>query len=150
VAVTVNVTLYAFAAVALCSNIIAARQWCTAKNGGGYTQRGVAKSLKVPCLFMITEVSTRCQKNPEVGIRRIPAYTPQYTTAARRSMPVGVDRYLPAGHPAANLPQANAAVNQWDRQTDKRPLHKLCSASMQTVSITSLSRKNSVLEMTGK
>jgi len=43
-------------------------------------QRGVAKGLKVPCLFMITEVSIRCQKNTEVGIRRIPAYTPQYTT----------------------------------------------------------------------
>ena len=56
-------------------------QWCIAKNGGGYTQTGVAKGLKVPCLFMITEVSMRCQKNPEVGIRRIPAYTPQYTTA---------------------------------------------------------------------
>jgi len=55
-------------------------QWCIAKNGGGYMQRGVAKGLKVPCLFMITEVSIRCQKNPEVGIRRIPAYTPQYTT----------------------------------------------------------------------
>jgi len=27
-------------------------------------QRGVAKDLKVPCLFMITEVSIRCQKNP--------------------------------------------------------------------------------------
>ena len=39
-------------------------------------QRGVAKGLKVPCLFMITEVSIRCQKNPEVGILRIPAYTP--------------------------------------------------------------------------
>ena len=39
-------------------------------------QRGMAKGLKVPCLFMITEVSIRCQKNPEVGIRRIPAYTP--------------------------------------------------------------------------
>jgi len=51
-------------------------QWCIAKNGGGYTQTGVAKGLKVPCLFMITEVSIRCQKNPEVGIRRIPAYTP--------------------------------------------------------------------------
>ena len=37
-------------------------QWCIAKNGGGYTQRGVAKGLKVPCLFMITEVSIRCQK----------------------------------------------------------------------------------------
>jgi len=36
----------------------------TAKNGGGYMQRGVAKVLKVPCLFMITEVSIRCQKKP--------------------------------------------------------------------------------------
>ena len=44
-------------------------QWCIAKNAGGYTQRGVAKGLKVPCLFMITEVSIRCQ-----------AYTPQYNT----------------------------------------------------------------------
>ena len=43
-------------------------------------QRGVAKGLKVPCLFMITEVSIRYQKTPEVGIRRIPAYTSQYTT----------------------------------------------------------------------
>ena len=43
-------------------------------------QRGVAKGLKVHCLFMITEVSIGCQKNPEVGIRRIPVYTPQYTT----------------------------------------------------------------------
>ena len=32
--------------------------------GNGYTQRGVATGLKVPCLFMITEVSIRCQKNP--------------------------------------------------------------------------------------
>jgi len=55
-------------------------QWCIAKNGGGYTQKGMAKGLKVHCLFMITEVSIRCQKNPEVGIRCIPAYTPQYTT----------------------------------------------------------------------
>ena len=29
---------------------------------------------------MISKVSIRCQKNPKVGIRRIPAYTPQYTT----------------------------------------------------------------------
>ena len=56
---------------------------CIAKNGGGYTQRGAAKGLKVPCLFMITEVSIRCRKNREVGIRRIPAYTPpQYTTGS--------------------------------------------------------------------
>ena len=39
-------------------------QWCIAKNGGRYMQRGVAKGLKVPCLFMITEVSIRCQKYP--------------------------------------------------------------------------------------
>ena len=31
-------------------------------------QRGVAKGLKVPCIFMIAEVSILCQKNPEVGI----------------------------------------------------------------------------------
>jgi len=39
-------------------------QWCIAKNGGGYTQTGVAKGLKVPRLFMIAKVSIRCQKNP--------------------------------------------------------------------------------------
>ena len=61
-------------------------QWCIAKNRGGYTQRGVAKGLKVPCLFMIAEVSIRCQKNPEVGIRRLPAYTPQYTTGFRQTV----------------------------------------------------------------
>jgi len=48
-------------------------------------QRGVAKGLKVPCLFMITEVSIRCQKPPKVGIYgvypRIPP--PQYTTGPR-------------------------------------------------------------------
>ena len=65
------------------SGLIAYRQWCIAKNGDGYTQTGVAKGLKVPCLFMITEVSIRSQKTTEVGIRRIPAYTPQYTTAYR-------------------------------------------------------------------
>jgi len=58
-------------------------QWCIAKNGGGYTQRGVAKGLKVSCLFMITEVSIRYQKKPRrlvYGIAYTPAYTPQYTT----------------------------------------------------------------------
>jgi len=55
-------------------------QWCIAKNGGGYMQTGLAKGLKVTCLFMIAEVNIRCQKTPEVGIRLIPAYTPQYTT----------------------------------------------------------------------
>ena len=49
---------------------------------------GVAKGLKVPCLFMIAEVSIRCQKTPEVGIRRILAYTPKYT--AKRGGVLGV------------------------------------------------------------
>jgi len=58
---------------------------------------GVAKGLKVPCLFVITEVSIRCQKTPEVGIRRIPAYTPQYTTAfSALTLLVGRQE----GHPA--------------------------------------------------
>ena len=39
-------------------------------------QTSVAKGIKVPCIIMITEVSIRCQKNSEVGIRRISAYTP--------------------------------------------------------------------------
>jgi len=56
-------------------------QWCIAKNGGGYTQRGVAKGLKVPCLFMITEVSIRCQKNPWRLVYGVyPRIPPQYTT----------------------------------------------------------------------
>jgi len=55
---------------------------CIAKNGGGYTQRGVAKGLNLwYCLFMIAEVSIRCPKTPEVGIGyavypRIPPNTP--------------------------------------------------------------------------
>jgi len=48
-------------------------QSCIAKIGGGYKQRGVAKGLKVPCLFMITEVSIHCQKKPGGGYT---AYTP--------------------------------------------------------------------------
>ena len=62
--------------VYILSSLVRRTQWCIAKNESGYTQTGVAKGLKVPCLFMIAEVSIRCQKNPEVGIRRIPAYTP--------------------------------------------------------------------------
>jgi len=64
------------------------RQWCIAKNGGGYTQTGVAKGLKVPCLFMIAEVSIRCQKKPGgwyTPYTRV--YPPQYTTD-HRSGPV--------------------------------------------------------------
>ena len=53
---------------ALCCHTVqsfhAVTQCCIAKNGGGYTQTGVAKGLKVPCFFMITEVSIRCQNKP--------------------------------------------------------------------------------------
>ena len=31
------------------SDLSGCSQWCVAKNGGGYTHRGVAKGLKVPC-----------------------------------------------------------------------------------------------------
>jgi len=59
-------------------------QWCIAKNEGGYTQRGVAKGLKVPCLFIITEASIRCQKNRRlvyrVYLRRPIPPPPQYIT----------------------------------------------------------------------
>ena len=61
-------------------------QWCIAKNGGGYTQRGVAKGLKVPCLFVITEVSIRCQKTRRLvyGVYpRIPPNTPLLSAKIR-------------------------------------------------------------------
>jgi len=48
--------------LSVCHKCLTYKQWCIAKNGGGYTQTGVAKGLKVPCLFMITEVSIHCQK----------------------------------------------------------------------------------------
>jgi len=55
-------------------------QWCIAKNGGGYTQTGLAKGLKVTCLFMIAEVNIRCQIKPRrlvYGLYpRIPPNTP--------------------------------------------------------------------------
>ena len=44
--------------------ILNQKQWCIAENGGGYMQRGVAKGLKVPCLFMIAiRYDTRCYFN---------------------------------------------------------------------------------------
>ena len=55
-------------------------QWCIAKNGGGYTQKGMAKGLKVHCLFMITEVSIRCQKTRRLVYAVYPRIPPQYTT----------------------------------------------------------------------
>ena len=61
-------------------------QWCIAKNGGGYTQTGVAKGLKVPYLFMIAEVSIRCQKTRRLVYTVYPRIPPpQYTTAHAQS-----------------------------------------------------------------
>ena len=39
-------------------------QWCIAKMEVDIRKGALAKGLKVPCLFMITEVSIRCQENP--------------------------------------------------------------------------------------
>jgi len=44
-------------------------------------QRGVAKGLKVPCLFMIAEVSIRCQKTRGGWYAPYTRVYPQYTTA---------------------------------------------------------------------
>jgi len=38
-----------------------------------------AYNLRIPCLYTATEVSIRRKNKRDVGIRRIPAYTPQYT-----------------------------------------------------------------------
>ena len=71
-------------------------QWCIPKNGGGYTQRGVAKGLKVPCLFMITEVSIRCPKKPggwyTPYTRIYPQYTTSYTLLCPPAMGEGIKR----------------------------------------------------------
>jgi len=43
-------------------------------------QTGVAMGLKVPCLFMIAEVSIRCQKNLGGWYMPYTRVYPQYTT----------------------------------------------------------------------
>jgi len=57
-------------------SLLSDAQWCIAKNGGGYMQRGMAKGLKVPYLFMITEVSIRCQKTRRLVYGVYPPNTP--------------------------------------------------------------------------
>ena len=101
-----------------CSRGGGIKQWCIAKNGGGYTQRAVEKGLKVPCLFMITVVSICCQKNLEVGIRCIPAYTPQYTTGIKWCCDLSVCLFVCPSHLAQLgvqcLGQATWAVHTAD------------------------------------
>jgi len=46
----------------------------------GIHKRGLANGLKVPCLFMIAEVSIRCQKTRRLVYDVYPRIPPQYTT----------------------------------------------------------------------
>jgi len=70
----------------------------------GIRRRGLVRGLKGACLFMIAEVSIRCQKNLEVGIRRIPAYTPPNT-------PLIVVRY-PSRHRPLVLRRQSTAIKR--------------------------------------
>ena len=105
------------------------KQWCIAKNGGGYTQRAMEKGLKVPCLFMITEVSICCQKNLEVGIRRIPAYTPQYTTGIKWCCDLSVCLFVCPSH-LAQLGVQCLGQATWAVQTADPSVHGRRSAVM--------------------
>ena len=73
------------------------------RNGGGYTQRAVENGLKVPCLFMITEVSMRCQKKPGGW------YTP-YTRVYPPNTPLG-------GHVHRSPPRGDATAQQQTRRS---------------------------------
>ena len=90
-------------------------QWCIAKNEGGYTQRGVAKGLKVPCLFMITEVSIRCRKNPEVGI---PPNTPLHSLEPQPSVCHATDQQICRWSVGQDSP-SRCALCSWDRPNRK-------------------------------
>ena len=98
-------------------------QWCIAKNGGWYTQTGVAKGLKVPCLFMITHVSIRCQKNPRRLVYAVYPRIPPPNTP----LSISPSRGAPNSKPAAAA--AGAAVTKGpEKWTDGRmntvPLHR--------------------------
>jgi len=67
-------------------------QWCIAKNGGGYTQSGVAKGLKVPCLFMITEVTVRWVYAVKKPRRLIYMYA-VYPRIPPTNTPLGITQY---------------------------------------------------------
>jgi len=81
----------------------------------------VAKGLKVPCLFMITEVSIRCQKTPQVGIRRIPAYNPQYTTGPY-SIEAKHTKILKTIESKINTQQCQQTTEQFDCTTTSKLL----------------------------
>jgi len=50
-------------------------QWCIAKHGGGYRKERGIRVYGIPCLFMITEVSIRCQKTRRLVYGVYPKYT---------------------------------------------------------------------------
>jgi len=59
-------------------------------------QTGVAKGLKVPCLFMIAEVSIRYEKNSGGWYTPYTRVSPQYTTDPDASP------WTPRSHPGSN------------------------------------------------
>jgi len=95
-------------------------QWCIAKNGGGYTQWGVAKGPKVPCLFMITEVSIRCQKKTRRLVYAVyPCIPPHYTTAG-----YATDSLCQFLISALRVAAKTESISSVDSRT---PLHRLSS-----------------------
>ena len=76
-------------------------QWCIAKNEGGYMQTGVAKGLKVPCLFMITEVSIRYQKNSGGWYTPYTRVSPPIHHWSWR-LTVSASPWTPRSHPGSN------------------------------------------------
>jgi len=94
-------------------------QWCIAKNGGGYTQRGVAKGLKGHCLFVITERWVYAVKKTRRLVYavypRIPPNTPLSIAYPTRS----VDGLL------ISLP---LAVSPWVDKPVKSVMYGKCNA----------------------
>jgi len=90
--------------------IVHGTHWCIAKNGGGYTQRGVAKGLKVPCLFMITEVSIRCQKSRRLVYGVYPRIPPNTPLMALRRSPPPPSGAIPWPQPAMSTDCLEAAM----------------------------------------
>jgi len=87
----------------------------------------VTKGLKVPCLFMITEVSIRCQKNPEVSIRRIPAYTPNTQLLTSPAVTKSWRRHWSVGYLNAAGPAGDMAVGDVDRVVFEPCLMSVCA-----------------------
>ena len=75
-------------------------------------QTGVAKGLKVPCLFMINEVSIRCQKNPGGW------YTPYTRVYPPPNTPVDIS-CLPCPQQQTRRTLLQRSIDETDRETDR-------------------------------